>query len=75
MPNDAKLGLVVGVALVIAVAVIFFRKDLASATPTADRAAATVSRPLPNPKAELPPQPVRAVPNVSAVFETAAELP
>jgi nucleoid-associated protein YgaU len=27
MPNDAKLGLVVGVALVIAVAVIFFRKD------------------------------------------------
>ncbi len=28
MPNDAKLGLVVGVVLVIAVAVIFFRKDL-----------------------------------------------
>lgn len=28
MPNDAKLGLVVGVGLVIAVAVIFFRKEL-----------------------------------------------
>jgi hypothetical protein len=28
MPNDAKLGMVVGVGLVIAVAVIFFRKDL-----------------------------------------------
>ncbi len=28
MPNDAKLGLVVGVALVIVVAVIFFRKEL-----------------------------------------------
>ncbi|MCS6977721.1 MAG: LysM peptidoglycan-binding domain-containing protein [Gemmatales bacterium] len=28
MPNDAKLGLVVGVGLVIAVAVVFFRKDL-----------------------------------------------
>lgn len=27
MPNDAKLGLVVGVGLVIAVAVIFFRKE------------------------------------------------
>jgi nucleoid-associated protein YgaU len=28
MPNDAKFGLVVGVGLVIAVAVVFFRKDL-----------------------------------------------
>lgn len=28
MPNDAKLGLVVGVALVLAVAVVFFRKDV-----------------------------------------------
>ena len=27
MPNDAKLGLVVGVGLVIAVAVLFFRKE------------------------------------------------
>jgi nucleoid-associated protein YgaU len=27
MPKDARLGLVVGVALVIAVAVVFFRKD------------------------------------------------
>ncbi len=27
MPNDAKLGLVVGVALVIAVAVVFFRRE------------------------------------------------
>lgn len=27
MPNDAKLGLVVGVGLVITVAVVFFRKD------------------------------------------------
>lgn len=27
MPNDAKLGLVVGVAVVIAVAVVFFRED------------------------------------------------
>lgn len=27
MPNDAKLGLVVGVGLVITVAVVFFRKE------------------------------------------------
>jgi nucleoid-associated protein YgaU len=32
MPNDAKLGLVVGVGLVIIVAVVFFRKDLATST-------------------------------------------
>jgi nucleoid-associated protein YgaU len=35
MPNDAKLGLVVGVLLVIAVAVAFFRKD----APAADQSA------------------------------------
>jgi hypothetical protein len=27
MPNDAKLGLVVGVVLVIAIAVVFFRRE------------------------------------------------
>jgi nucleoid-associated protein YgaU len=36
MPNDAKLGLVVGVGLVITVAVVFFRKDMpAAADPAA----------------------------------------
>src|SRR5581483_91900 len=30
MPNDAKLGLVVGVGLVIAVGVVYFRKDAAA---------------------------------------------
>ncbi len=41
MPNDAKLGLVLGVVLVIVVAVVYFRKDLLStdspdtATPSA----------------------------------------
>jgi nucleoid-associated protein YgaU len=38
MPNDAKLGLVVGVGLVIALAVFFFRKE----TPTAEPAATIV---------------------------------
>jgi hypothetical protein len=38
MPNDAKLGLALGVGLVIAIAVVFFRKDLpapAQAEPSA----------------------------------------
>jgi hypothetical protein len=33
MPNDAKLGLVLGVAGVVLIAVIFFRKDSAQAQP------------------------------------------
>jgi nucleoid-associated protein YgaU len=35
MPNDARLGLVLGVGLVIAVAVVFFRKEVAG-DPAAD---------------------------------------
>jgi nucleoid-associated protein YgaU len=31
MPNDAKLGLVVGVGLVVAIAIVFFRKDSTAA--------------------------------------------
>jgi hypothetical protein len=44
MPNDAKLGLVVGVVVVIAVAVVFFRKE-APASPPGDQAAA-IARPI-----------------------------
>jgi hypothetical protein len=33
MPNDAKLGLVCGVGLVIAIAVVFYRKDAAPRPP------------------------------------------
>ena len=36
MPNDAKLGLVIGVGLVIAVAAVFFRKDLAASKAAAE---------------------------------------
>jgi nucleoid-associated protein YgaU len=35
MPNDAKLGLVLGVGLTITVAVLFFRKDAVNAPPAA----------------------------------------
>jgi hypothetical protein len=44
MPNDAKLGLVVGVGLVIAVAVVFFQKE-PDVTPAAK--AATAAAPSP----------------------------
>jgi len=39
MPNDAKLGLVVGVGLVIGVAMVYFRKDLPEAPPEASYSA------------------------------------
>jgi nucleoid-associated protein YgaU len=42
MPNDAKLGLVVGVGLVIAVAVVFFPKDQSSSLPWAVETASSV---------------------------------
>jgi hypothetical protein len=52
MPNDAKLGLVVGVSLVIVVAVFFFRKE----APAIDPAAATIVQPIYEPVP--PPMPV-----------------
>ena len=39
MPNDAKLGLVVGVGLVIAVAVLLFRRDAPAPPPPAAESA------------------------------------
>jgi len=52
MPKDAKLGLVVGVGLVIAVAVVFFRKDELTVQPEEEPAAATSVKPVPGvPKA------------------------
>jgi nucleoid-associated protein YgaU len=46
MPNDAKLGLVVGVGVVIAIAVVFFRKDVGGLVPVLDGpAAASVTAP------------------------------
>jgi hypothetical protein len=66
MPNDAKFGLVLGVGVVVAVAVIFFRKESAASPPLAREAtAASVSAP------KAPPEgggsllrPVRAKPTV-----------
>jgi nucleoid-associated protein YgaU len=52
MPNDAKLGLVVGVMLVIAVAVVFFRRD-GAARPAVR---AEVTQPAGAAEKPLPPQ-------------------
>jgi hypothetical protein len=54
MPNDAKLGLVVGVGLVIAVAVIFFRKDDLTPKTEEDAPAATSVKPAPVVPKEVP---------------------
>lgn len=51
MARDAKLGLVVGVGVVLAIAVTFFRKDQATATTTAASTALRPARPAPS----LPP--------------------
>ena len=57
MPNDAKLGMVVGVGLVIIVAVIFFRKDTtaADAFATIPKSAPAVTQPAPPRGGALPP--------------------
>jgi nucleoid-associated protein YgaU len=52
MPSDAKLGLVLGVAVVIAVAVVFFRKGPAETNPAATSvrsAPGAPARPAPRP--------------------------
>ena len=74
MPNDAKLGLVVGVSLVIVVAVFFFRKE----APALDPAAATIVKPATEPTP--PPPPVGNTRTVQAKAmtrapETAADEP
>lgn len=42
MPNDAKFGLIVGVAVVITISVVFFRKEPDSSVARAGEAAAAV---------------------------------
>ena len=56
MPNDAKLGLVAGVAVVVLIAAIFFRKDAAQAQPLppAPNVAAPEPPPLPRTPPSLP---------------------
>lgn len=62
MSNDAKLGLVLGVAIVLVIGLVFFRSDTLEARPAAEpAAAATASKKDSEPPApapiEPPPQP------------------
>jgi hypothetical protein len=45
MPKDAKLGLVIGIGLLIVIAAIFFRRDAASAKAPPEQTAAASVRP------------------------------
>jgi nucleoid-associated protein YgaU len=52
MPNDAKLAMVLGVGIVVAVAIVFFHKDLVNGYGSGDRAPANgVNPPAPDPAA------------------------
>jgi nucleoid-associated protein YgaU len=68
MPNDAKLALAIGLGLVVAVAVIFFRKDLAAARPAGDKPPASVVNPPP----ALPPSPTPRVQGYPTQARTAS---
>src|SRR5260370_34322505 len=54
MPNDAKLGLIVGVGVVLAVAVIFFRKD-GDPAPSVAGGTTTAGTAKPIPASSAPP--------------------
>ncbi len=69
MPNDAKLGLVVGVGLVVVIGFVFFRKEPATANP-ADAAPAAVSTKGPVPSS----QPNLAQPSPNT-FEPPVDVP
>ncbi|HVS36241.1 MAG TPA: hypothetical protein VMS17_11790 [Gemmataceae bacterium] len=70
MPNDAKLGLVVGVGVVIAAAVLFFHKDAPTASPAGDAAPAGIVRPIP-PALPTEPPPSAAVRRTARTMDPA----
>ena len=54
MPNDAKLGLIAGLALVITVAVVYFRHDAPGSASPAAEPAASVKSAVPPPAVSAP---------------------
>ena len=54
MPNDAKLGLIAGLALVITVAVVYFRHDSPGSGSAPSEPAASVKSPAPAPAVSGP---------------------
>lgn len=70
MPNDAKLGLVAGVAIVVLIAALFFRKDsqadasLPGALPQNQHSPTIPGMTRPPADNDLPPLPPPALPDV-----------
>jgi hypothetical protein len=58
MSRDSKLGLVIGVGLVLTIAVTFFRKDQATATPSSTTSVSTIKAPAPADPPSPPPGPM-----------------
>ena len=54
MTTDAKLGLAIGIVVVVAVAVLFFRKDLLPQNGSTDQSPASVGSPPANPSRDQP---------------------
>ena len=75
MPNDAKLGMVVGVCLVILVAVIFFRKDLAGTNRPPENAAVTTYSATAAPRNALSPAPAKVTSHAQNDGTTEPALP
>jgi hypothetical protein len=69
MPNDAKLGLMVGVGLVVVIGFVFFRKEPATANP-GEAAPAAVSS-----KDTVPSQPNLSQPLTSKIPQAPANVP
>src|SRR5215831_8780417 len=67
MPNDAKLGLLCGLGIVIAVAVVFFRNEGSGAAPVGEATAAAVgvSKVMPTPASSGSNRSLRAKPTAS----------
>ena len=57
MPNDAKLGLVLGLGLVVLITLVFFRKDPLTAHPQDQKGATRATTPKAQPPAAEPPPP------------------
>jgi Wiskott-Aldrich syndrome protein len=76
MANDAKLGLVLGVLLVLVIAVLFFRKDSAASVPTAPAAVAPTKKAAQKVTPPTPPRPPAGPPQERPVATPAMdELP
>jgi len=73
MPNDAKLGLVVGVVLVIAAAVVFTRKEPAPASAAGEHNPASVSPAQAEPRGQYRPAKARPTARAAEAAETDSE--